>query len=184
MSLHHHRNKFIRKHPRHTQHCFLHYSVMFRMVWRPTVAGVFDACVLEFYLILISVTLSFFLYPHLGPYVFLAYSLQASRDIIPFLIWLDFLPSAFSFRIPSVDNFFFSFPTFHLSSSHMRLILIFGPQNLIPPHLTFYFSDTTRYHGPHLKKCLCVCLFVFISFVSRYLPAFWHRRDGILIGMG
>lgn len=127
MFLHHHRNKFIRKQPRHTQHCFLHHSAMFRMVWRPTVAGVFThmrfgvlpdfgkICQLRAHLWASKLTefldicnTIFFcsLCPHYGPYVFLAYSLQASRDIIPFLIWLDILPSAFSFRIPSVDTFF------------------------------------------------------------------------------
>lgn len=128
-------------------------------------------------------TIFLFSCPHHGPYILLAYSLQASRDIIPFLIWLDFLPSAFSFRIPSVDNFFLSFSTFHLSSSHMRLILIFRaskPYSASPHVLLLWYDSIPR--SPSQKVPLC--LFVFISFVSRYLPAFWHRRDGILIGMG
>jgi hypothetical protein len=42
--------------PRHTQHCFLHHSVMFWIVWRPTVAGVLTHMRLEFYLILVRPT--------------------------------------------------------------------------------------------------------------------------------
>lgn len=119
-------------------------------------------------------TIFFFLCPHHGLYVFLAYSLQASRDIIPFLIWLDFLPSAFSFRIPSVDNFFLLLLRPFISRLRTcAWSLFFGPQNLIPPHLTSYFSDTIRYHGPHLKKCLCVYLFSFLLFLVIY------RRFGI-----
>jgi hypothetical protein len=92
--------------------------------------------------------------PSLGPYIFSC--LLASRDIIPFLIWLDF---AFSFRIPSVDTFFpFDFLISRLRTCALSFYFFFGPRTL--SRLTFFSLirlDTTV----PLKKCL------FFSFVYR-----------------
>lgn len=93
--------------------------------------------------------------------------------------------SAFSIFFSDTKRWqhFSSFSTFYLSSSHMRLILIFRaskPYSASPHVLLLWYDSIPR--SPSQKVPLC--LFVFISFVSRYLPAFWHRRDGILIGMG
>lgn len=159
---------------------------MFRMVWRPTVAGVsffffffWRICVLEFYLILISVTLS----------VLCSWS-RATRFCL-FATGARHYTLFNLARLSAFSIFFSDTKRWHIflyfSDFWSRLrtcaSLFFGPQNLIPTHLTFYFSsDTTRYHGPHLKSAF-VFIAVSISFVS-YLPAFWYRRDGILIGMG
>lgn len=83
--------------------------------------------------------------------------------------------SAFSIFFSDTKRWqlFFLFRPFISRLRTCTLSLFFGPQNLIPPHLTFYFSDTIRYHGPHLKKCLCVYLFSFLLFLVIY------RRFGI-----